>query len=132
MIDAQLAHLNHDLWLEDSFVTGLSLDAKQLSLNGEWVDHNRLETEGRRIWLSGQIIISGIEQVELTGHLNLFCDKDGELILGSPNLWTDKDRLKVELDGLRISLSGTQLSLSYELGDVIEVGPVLGNQHIRH
>ena len=47
-------------------------------------------------------------------------DKDGELILGSPNLWTDKYGLNVELDGLRISLSGKQLSLRYELGDVIE------------
>jgi hypothetical protein len=120
MIDAQLARLNHDLWLEDSFVTGLSLGSKQLSLNGEWVDHNRLETEGRRIWLSGQIVFSGMERVEFTGHAIPCHDKDGALILGSPNLWTDKYGLIVELDGLRISLSGKQLSLRYELGDVIE------------
>ncbi len=112
--------MNHHLWLEDSFVTGLSLGAKEMSLNGEWVDHNRLETEGRRIWRSGQIIISGIEQVEFSGHAMPVRDKDGELILGSPNLWTDKYGLNVELDGLRISLSGNQLSLRYELGDEIE------------
>ena len=123
MIDAQLAHLNHDLWLEDSFVTGLNLGATQFSLNGEWVDHNRLEREGRRIWLSGQIIISGIERVEITGHATPIFDQDGELILGSPNLQTDKNSLHVELDGLRIILSGTKLSIRYELGDVIEAEP---------
>jgi hypothetical protein len=131
MIDDQLAYLKHDLWLEDSFVTGLSLGAKQLSLNGEWVDQNRLETEGWHIWRSGQIIISGIERVEFSGHAMPVRDKDGELILGSPNLWTDKYGLNVELDGLRISLSGNQLSLRYELGDVIEPSRISVNPDTR-